>query len=131
MQDTMSNIASGDKAKARDIIAAIRTLNHIEHERRRATDDERRILSRFAGLGSVALSLFPDPATGLYKDHGWQVLGDELKSLLSDEEYASARAHDVQRVLHFTHRHDGDARGTVPPRHSGQCHCPGAGLRHR
>ncbi|HVX56727.1 MAG TPA: hypothetical protein VHA37_03265, partial [Candidatus Saccharimonadales bacterium] len=84
-------IASGDKAKARDIIAAIRTLNRIEQERRHATDDERKILSRFGGFGAVALSLFPDPATGRYKDHGWKVLGDELKSLLTEDEYASAR----------------------------------------
>ncbi|HVX12067.1 MAG TPA: DEAD/DEAH box helicase family protein [Pirellulales bacterium] len=91
MEGTTTANASGDKTKARDIIAAIRTLNRIERERRRATDDERKILSRFAGFGSVALSLFPDPATGCYKDHGWQVLGNELKSLLSDEEYASAK----------------------------------------
>ena len=84
-------IASGEKAKARDIIAAIRTLKRIEQERRLATDDERATLARFPGFGAVALSLFPDPVTGRYKDHGWQVLGDELRSLLSDEEYASAK----------------------------------------
>ncbi|HUY87458.1 MAG TPA: DEAD/DEAH box helicase family protein [Pirellulales bacterium] len=84
-------IASGEKAKARDIIAAIRTLKRIEEERRQATEDERTALSRFPGFGAVALSLFPDPVTGRYKDHGWQVLGDELRSLLSDEEYDSAK----------------------------------------
>ena len=35
--------------------------------------------------------MFPNPATGRYKDAGWQTLGEELRSLLSDEEYASAR----------------------------------------
>ena len=39
----------------------------------------------------MALSLFPDPVTGRYKDAGWQVLGEELKSLLSPAEYASAK----------------------------------------
>jgi N12 class adenine-specific DNA methylase len=39
----------------------------------------------------VALSIFPDPVTGRYKDAGWQSLGDELKTLLTPEEYASAR----------------------------------------
>jgi N12 class adenine-specific DNA methylase len=39
----------------------------------------------------VALSLFPDPASGRYKDAGWQTLGEELKSLLTPEEYDSAR----------------------------------------
>ena len=52
---------------------------------------ERQILARFGGFGAVALSLFPDPVTGRYKDAGWQALGDELKSLLTPEEYDSAR----------------------------------------
>jgi N12 class adenine-specific DNA methylase len=39
----------------------------------------------------VALSIFPDPVTGAYKDTSWQALGEELKSLLSEEEYASAK----------------------------------------
>jgi N12 class adenine-specific DNA methylase len=39
----------------------------------------------------VALSIFPNPATGQYKDESWRALGEELKSLLTDEEYASAR----------------------------------------
>ena len=39
----------------------------------------------------MALSIFPDPVTGRYKDAGWQALGDELKSLLTPEEYDSAK----------------------------------------
>ena len=84
-------VASGEKTKARDIIAAIRTLKAIEEEKRRATPDEQARLSRFAGFGPVALSIFPDPVTGRYKDAGWQTLGDELKSLLSPAEYDSAK----------------------------------------
>jgi N12 class adenine-specific DNA methylase len=84
-------IASGEKAKARDIVAAIKTLQQVEREKRPATADERQTLARFGGFGAVALSLFPDPVTGRYKDVGWQALGDELKSLLSPEEYDSAK----------------------------------------
>ena len=84
-------IASGEKTKARDILAAIRTLQAIEHDGRTATHDERDILARFGGFGAVALSLFPDPVTGRYKDAGWQTLGDELKALLSPAEYDSAK----------------------------------------
>ncbi len=84
-------IAAGEKSKARDIIAAIRTLQTVEREQRQPNTDERSILGRFGGFGAVALSIFPDPVTGRYKDAGWQALGDELKSLLSPEEYDSAK----------------------------------------
>jgi N12 class adenine-specific DNA methylase len=84
-------IASGEKAKSRDLLAAIRTLKRIEQEERPATAEERQALARFAGFGAVALSIFPDPVTGRYKDAGWQVLGDELNSLLSPQEYDSAK----------------------------------------
>ena len=84
-------IASGEKTKARDIIAAIRTLKAIEQEQRPATAEEKQILARFAGFGPVALSIFPDPVTGTYKDAGWQALGEELKTLLTPDEYDSAK----------------------------------------
>ena len=84
-------IASGEKEKARDILAAIRTLQTVEREGRPATADEKAILARFPGFGPVALSIFPDPLTGRYKDAGWQVLGEELQSLLTPAEYESAR----------------------------------------
>jgi N12 class adenine-specific DNA methylase len=84
-------IASGDKTKARDILAAIRTLKRIEHEQRAATPEENQVLSRFAGFGPIALGVFPDPVSGRYRDAGWQSLGEELHSLLTPEEYDSAK----------------------------------------
>jgi len=39
----------------------------------------------------VALSIFPDPVSGRYKDASWRALGEELKSLLTPEEYDSAK----------------------------------------
>jgi N12 class adenine-specific DNA methylase/SAM-dependent methyltransferase len=84
-------IASGEKAKARDILAAIRTLKTIEQEQRNATYEEKQILARFAGFGPVALSIFPHSRTGRYKDANWQALGEELKALLSPEEYDSVK----------------------------------------
>jgi len=39
----------------------------------------------------VALSIFPDPVTGRYKDPSWQSLGEELKTLLTPDEYDSAK----------------------------------------
>jgi N12 class adenine-specific DNA methylase len=84
-------MASGEKSKARDILAAIRTLKAIEQAGRQATADEKQALARFAGFGPVALSIFPDPVTGTYKDPGWQAIGDELKTLLTPAEYDSAK----------------------------------------
>ncbi len=83
--------ASGEKAKARDILAAIRALKAIEQERRPATPEERLILARFGGFGPVALSIFPHAVTGRYKDAGWQALGEELKALVTPQEYDSAK----------------------------------------
>ena len=88
---TPATIAGGEKSKARDIIAAIRTLKTIEQEKRPASSNEKQVLGRFAGFGPVALSIFPDPVKGSYKDSGWQQLGEELKSLLSPAEYESAK----------------------------------------
>ena len=84
-------IASGEKGKARDILAAIRTLKAIEQEKRPATSDEKQALAGFAGFGPVALSIFPNPLTGRYKDAGWQSQGEELRTLLSPAEYESAK----------------------------------------
>ncbi|MBV9123702.1 MAG: DEAD/DEAH box helicase family protein, partial [Planctomycetes bacterium] len=84
-------LSTGEKAKARDLLSALRTLKAIESESRAATPEERQVLARYPGCGPVALSIFPDPVTGKYRDVSWQALGEELRSLLSDEEYASAR----------------------------------------
>src|SRR5215470_9155025 len=84
-------IASGVKAKARALLAAIRTLQGIEQAQRPATPDERQVLLSLPGFGPVALGIFPDPVTGQYKDATWQTLGEELRTLLTPEDYASAR----------------------------------------
>lgn len=83
--------ASGEKAKARDIVTAITTLKLIDREGRPATPEERQTLARFAGFGPVALSIFPDPVSGRYKDPSWQELGEQLASHLTTEEYESAK----------------------------------------
>jgi N12 class adenine-specific DNA methylase len=82
--------STGEQAKARDILTAIRLLKQIECDPRIASPTEKQDLARFGGFGSVALSIFPDPVTGQYKP-GWQTIGDELKALLTPEEYESAK----------------------------------------
>jgi N12 class adenine-specific DNA methylase len=89
-QPQRAPIASGEKSKARDILTAIRTLKQVEQEKRPATEEEKQLLARFSGFGPVALSIFPDPITGRYKD-GWQSVGEELKTLLTPNEYDSVK----------------------------------------
>ncbi len=91
MENTSNLISSGEKSNARDCIATIKCLRLIEREKRPATNEERYILAKFPGFGPVALSIFPNPVTGKYKDVSWQALGDELKSLLTPKEYDSAK----------------------------------------
>lgn len=85
--------AGGAKSKFHANIEAIRTLQTIEDEGRAATPEEQEILSRYVGWGGLA-DAFDDskPAwTNEYK---------ELQSLLSPEEYASARASTLN--AHYT-----------------------------
>ena len=77
-----ATIAGGEKTKARDIVAAIRTLKVIEQEQRLATPEEKQVLARFAGFGPVALSIFPDPVKGTYnRMPDGSRSGEELKTL--------------------------------------------------
>ena len=39
----------------------------------------------------MALSLFPDPVKGTYKDPTWQALGEMLRKVLTPDEYESAK----------------------------------------
>jgi N12 class adenine-specific DNA methylase len=83
--------SSGEKAKALDILDAIRTLQRLERERRLPDQAERQALARFGGFGAVALSLFPDPVAGTFKSPAWEALGQDLESLITPEEYESAK----------------------------------------
>lgn len=87
-------LAGTEKAKARDLLASIRTLQRIEREQRPATEEERKILARFPGFGAVANYIFPTPGTDHYKP-GWRQPGEELRSLLTPVEYASAKKSTV------------------------------------
>ena len=83
--------SGGLKGRGRDVLAAVRTLKAVERDGRPATPEQRWALARLGGLGPLALSIFPDPATGAYKGDAWRSLGEQLRAALSDEEYASAR----------------------------------------
>ena len=83
----------GAKTKYRRNVDAIRTLQRIEASGRYATPEEQEILSRYVGWGGLA------DAFDSRKDN-WSSEYRELKSLLSEEEYASARASTLN--AHYT-----------------------------
>lgn len=75
--------ASGEKAKYRDNIAAIRTLLKIEKEKRFATAEEQGIMSKYVGWGGLAKAFDKGAAN-------WEKEYIELKALLSGKEYEAA-----------------------------------------
>jgi hypothetical protein len=74
------------KQKAQANLAAIRTLKTIEAENRPATPEEKAALVKYTGWGAMPNAFAPQPPPD------WQTVADELKNLLSAEEYVSARA---------------------------------------
>ena len=91
---TDDNLGTGGaKEKFWRNIKAIATLKQIEAEGRNATPEEQHILSQYVGWGGLADAFDPDKA-------GWRAEYDELKGVLSPEEYAAARASTLN--AHYT-----------------------------
>ena len=72
------------KEKFRQNVEAIRTLEKIEGEHRTATPEEQEILAKYVGWGGLADAFDETKAN-------WANEYQELKNLLSPEEYTSAR----------------------------------------
>ena len=83
----------GAKTKYTFNIAAIQTLKQIEAEGRQARPDEQEILSRYVGWGGLPQAFDAENAS-------WQKEYQQLKSLLTDEEYAAARGSTLN--AHYT-----------------------------
>jgi N12 class adenine-specific DNA methylase len=88
--------AGGLHEKARANLAAILLLKSIETDHRDSSDAEKAILVRYAGWGALA-QVFEEERR---LKHEWQAAATELKKLLTEEEYASARA--TTPNAHFT-----------------------------
>lgn len=84
---------SGPLTRIRANIAALRTLQTIRSERRPATPVEQSVLARWSSWGAVA-GIF-DPRKPEFAE-----LREELRTLLSDEEWYAAEA--TTRNAHFT-----------------------------
>ena len=83
----------GPKQKFACNIEAIRTLQAIEAEGRSSTPEEQEILSQYVGWGGLADAFDPDKGS-------WAKEYKELKGLLSEDEYAAARASTLN--AHYT-----------------------------
>ena len=83
-------LARGEKAKARDILAAIRTLQQVEQRRPPADGSGRFLMLASAASGRWPCRSFPIRSPAVTRTR-WQALGDELDSLLTPEEYDSAK----------------------------------------
>ena len=83
----------GAKQKYARNIEAIRTLFKLEQEHRGATAEEQQVLSQYVGWGGLADAFDPS------KD-SWAKEYAELKGLLSEDEYAAARASTLN--AHYT-----------------------------
>lgn len=81
------------KEKFRKNIYAIQTLNQIEREERIATPQEQEILSEYVGWGGLA-DAFDVTKSSWEKEYG------QLKELLSEQEYRSARESTLN--AHYT-----------------------------
>ena len=84
----------GLKEKARDNIAAIRTLRLIEDEGREPREAEKAVLARYSGWGALSNVFHPYPRSD------WEDIAREIRQLLTPEEYDSARGSTPN--AHFT-----------------------------
>ena len=80
-----SIIEGGAKSKFKANITAIETLKMIEKENRPATFEEQVILSKYVGWGGLSAAFDS-------KNEQWSAEYSELKNLLTDEEYNTARS---------------------------------------
>ena len=83
----------GPKQKFSRNIEAIQTLRTLEQEHRGATTEEQQVLSQYVGWGGLADVFDPNK-------ENWSAEYTQLKGLLTEEEYAAARASTLN--AHYT-----------------------------
>ena len=83
----------GPKQKFARNIEAIQTLRTLEQEHRGATAEEQQVLSQYVGWGGLADAFDPNK-------ENWSTEYTQLKGLLTEEEYAAARASTLN--AHYT-----------------------------
>lgn len=87
------DLPSGEKSRYKANVEAIRLVKQLESEGRYATEAEQEILSKYVGWGGLA-NAFDERKADWNKEY------QELKSLLTDEEYNLARGSTLN--AHYT-----------------------------
>ena len=87
------DLPSGEKARYKANVEAIRLVKQLDAEGRYATEAEQTVLSKYVGWGGLA-NAFDQRKSEWAKEYA------ELKELFSDEEYASARGSTLN--AHYT-----------------------------
>lgn len=85
ISETQQDVSRGPKARFLGNLDAIRTLKAVEVEGRVATPEEQEVLAQYVGWGGLADAFDPN------KD-SWKEECAALKGVLTDAEYAAARA---------------------------------------
>ena len=92
-------VTGGAKSKFRANIEAIQTLQKIEAENRYATPEEQSIMAKYVGWGGIPQAFVSDRTAeniggnlGEAAPSGWETEQQQLRELLSDDEYKAARA---------------------------------------
>jgi N12 class adenine-specific DNA methylase len=87
------SLPNGEKARYKANVEAIRLVKKLEAEGRYATEAEQDILSKYVGWGGIA-NAFDDRKSDWSKEY------NELKELLTEEEYKAARGSTLN--AHYT-----------------------------
>lgn len=91
IRETDELISGGDTAKTNANLQAIRLLKQLEKENRDASETEKQLLARYVGWGGL-------PSVFEYGNKYYH----ELRKLLTEEEFAAARASTIN--AHYTDR---------------------------
>jgi len=85
----------GAKTKFKNNINAIRLIKQLDEENRNANKEEQKILAKYVGWGGLPQAFDKD-------NQSWDKEYNELKSLLSEKEYETAKASTL--TAHFTNK---------------------------
>lgn len=114
--ESFQSYASTKREKAKDNLAALQLLDELTKTKQQATPDQQLILSRYSGWGGIP-EIFDE------QNSSWQEERVQLKSMISESEYQSARAsvltafytdpHLIQSMYQFAEHFGNFSQGRI------------------